>query len=88
MGVPAGKKEKETKKHFLQNHPTIGRFFETFGCFAYVIIIVVIVSIVMNIHEPWRPIWLKTVKQIIDTWCTFWGKTLPTWLKWEWWNNN
>ena len=84
MYVPQAKKTGPQPKHFLQKHPTIGRFFETFGCLGWAIIILVVTMIVMYVVPEWRPILLSTLTKIWRAWNYFWGEWIGNSMKWDW----
>jgi len=84
MYVPQVKKKGEQKKHFFQRHPTIGRFFETFGFFAWIIVLVVLASIVMLAVPSWRPIYFDILRKIGYYWNYFWGEWIYHSLRWDW----
>jgi hypothetical protein len=85
MYTPIPKESKfKNKKHFLQKHPVIGRFFESFGCLAWPIIILLVTGIVMYIVPDWRPTLLIILATLSHKWNYFWGEVLPQFLRWDW----
>ena len=84
MYVPQVKKTTKKKKHFFQRHPTIGRFFETFGFLAWIIIFLAVASLVMFIVPTWRPTLFVILHKIGSTWNYFWGDFLHQCLSWDW----
>jgi hypothetical protein len=85
MSTPLTRESKfKNKKHFMQRHPVIGRFFESFGCLAWVIIIAVVASITMYLVPPWRPTLFVIFKNIGHAWNYFWGDFINQCIRWDW----
>ncbi len=85
MYTPLTKESKfKNKKHFFQRHPEIGKFFESFGCLAWPIILLGLAALVMYIVPSWRPTLMIILDNISHKWNYFWGDFLPHCLRWDW----